>query len=183
MNNISNKTAMQVMAGLMTAVICVLSPLSSSLPFSPVPISLSVLAVLLTVYVTGMKFGTLCVILYILIGMVGVPVFAGYTAGAGKLAGPTGGYIIGYIFLALIAGFFVTRYKDNLFLQTLGMLIGLTACYLFGTVWFTIVMDVSFAKAMSLCVLPFLPADAVKIFIALIVGNVVRKRLPSVFPE
>ena len=94
------------LVGLMTAVICVLGPLALNIPVSPVPISLGTLAIYFVVSVLGMKLGTISVIIYILLGLAGVPIFAGFTSGPGKLFGPTGGYIIGYIFMALICGFF-----------------------------------------------------------------------------
>ena len=90
--------------GLMTAVICVLAPFSLNLPFSPVPISLGTLAIYFVISVLGMKSGTLSVVLYILLGLVGLPVFANFTGGAGKLFGPSGGYIIGYSWRLSAAG-------------------------------------------------------------------------------
>ena len=88
--------------GLMTALTCVLGPLAIPLPFSPVPISFTNLAVYLAVYVLGMKAGAVSYLVYLLLGMAGLPVFSGFTGGFGKLAGPTGGYLIGFIFMAVI---------------------------------------------------------------------------------
>ena len=84
----------------MTAVTCILGPLA--IPIGPVPVSLTPLAVFLSVYILGTKGGTLAYLLYLLIGAVGVPVFSGFTGGLGKLAGPTGGYLVGFILMALI---------------------------------------------------------------------------------
>ena len=95
------------LTGLMTAVICLLAPLSLNIPISPVPISLGYLAVYFVLSVLGMKLGVLSVVAYILLGLAGIPVFTGFTGGPGKLLGPTGGYIVGYIFMALICGYFV----------------------------------------------------------------------------
>ena len=89
-----------VKVALMAALISVLGPIAVPLPFTPVPISLGILAVYISSYLLGAKTGTLSVIIYILVGLVGLPVFSGYTGGAAKLAGPTGGYIIGFIFVA-----------------------------------------------------------------------------------
>ena len=89
-------TKQLTLVGVMTAVTCILGPFSIPLPFSPVPISFTNLAVYLTVYVLGMKFGTISFITYLLLGAVGLPVFSAFTGGIGKLAGPTGGYLIGY---------------------------------------------------------------------------------------
>lgn len=91
----------------MTAVICVLSPFAIAIPVSPVPISLATFAIYLTVIILGWEDGTISVLVYVLLGFAGAPVFTGFTGGAGKVLGPTGGYIIGYIFLAFIEGAFV----------------------------------------------------------------------------
>ena len=85
--------------GLMTAVICVLGPISFPLPISPVPISLGVLGVLLATYLLGMKWGTISCLAYLLIGLVGLPVFTGFSGGVGKVLGPTGGSIVATIFI------------------------------------------------------------------------------------
>lgn len=98
-----------VSIALMTAIICVISPFAIAIPVSPVPISLATLAIYLTVMILGWKGGTISVLLYVLIGLAGAPVFTGFSGGAGKVLGPTGGYIIGYIFLAFIEGIFVNR--------------------------------------------------------------------------
>ncbi len=163
--------------GLMTAVICVLGPLALNIPVSPVPISLGTLAIYFVVSVLGMKLGTISVLIYILLGLVGVPVFAGFTSGPGKLFGPTGGYIIGYIFMALICGFFVDKFGRKLPIYFLGMLLGTAVCYLLGTLWLGFQMDMSFPKALMAGVIPYIPGDLVKLIIAMIIGFQVRKRL------
>ena len=99
--------------GLMAAVICVLGPLSIPLPGDLVPVSLGALGVFLASVILGWKKGLIAVLIYLLIGFVGLPVFAGFTAGAGKLFGPTGGYLIGYIPTVLIAGFFADRFRGK----------------------------------------------------------------------
>lgn len=163
--------------GLMSAIICVLGPLALNIPFSPVPISLGTLAIYFVVSVLGMKLGTISVVIYILLGLVGVPVFAGFTAGPGKLFGPTGGYIIGYIFMALICGFFVDKFDRKLPLNILGMVLGTAVCYLFGTLWLGYQLELTFMQALSAGVIPYIPGDAVKLAIAMAVGIQVRKRL------
>ena len=87
-----------VSIALMTAVICVISPFAIAIPVSPVPISLATFAIYLTVIILGWEDGTISVLVYVLLGFAGAPVFTGFTGGAGKVLGPTGGYIIGYIF-------------------------------------------------------------------------------------
>ena len=99
--------------GLMAAVTCIMGPLSIPLPFSPVPISLTNLAIYLTIYVLGMKKGTLSYIIYLLLGFAGLPVFSGFTSGSAKMLGPTGGYLIGFIFLAIICGIFIEKWPTK----------------------------------------------------------------------
>ena len=97
------RTKQMVLIALMTAVTCVLGPLSIPLPFSPVPISLTNFAIFLAIFVLGMKNGTISFIIYLLLGAIGVPVFSSFRGGLQVLAGPTGGYLIGFIFLAPVS--------------------------------------------------------------------------------
>lgn len=165
------------LVGLMTAVICVLGPLAIPLPVSPVPISLGTLGIYLAVSVLGMKLGTLSVVTYILLGLMGVPVFVSFSAGPGKLFGPTGGYILGYVFLALICGAFVERFLHRPVPCFLGMILGTGICYAFGTVWLMFQMDLTFLQALLTCVVPYIPGDLAKIVLAMTGGLQVRKRL------
>ena len=103
----SDKTKTMVIIGVMAAVTCILGPLSLAIPVSPVPISLTNLAVYFAVYVLGMKKGTISYLIYLLIGLIGLPVFSAFTGGPAKLFGPTGGYLIGFAFMAAICGFFL----------------------------------------------------------------------------
>lgn len=165
------------LVGLMTAVICVLGPISFPLPISPVPISLGLLGVLLAVYLLGMKWGTVSCLIYLLLGLVGVPVFTGFSGGASKLFGPTGGYLVGYIFLALIAGFFISKWPGKWPLHLVGMILGVAVCYLFGTLWLGHLLERTFMEALWMGVIPYIPADLVKIAITLILGGLIRRRL------
>lgn len=163
--------------GLMTAVICVLGPISFPLPISPVPISLGVLGVLLASYLLGMKWGLVSCLVYLLIGLAGLPVFTGFSGGPGKLLGPTGGYLIGYIFLSVSTGFFVGKWPAKWPMHLLGMVLGETVMYLFGTLWLGYLMRLSFVKALWMGVIPYIPADLIKIAITLTLGGLVRRRL------
>ena len=155
---------------LMTAVTCILAPLSIPLPFSPVPISLTNLVIFISVFILGMKDATISFLIYLLLGAVGLPVFASFHAGLSVLAGPTGGYLIGFIFLALIQGFAMKYFDRKLIPTIIGMLIGMAVCYIFGTVWLAKLMSLSFKEGLFMGVIPYLPGDAVKIIIAVIVG-------------
>ena len=164
------RTKQMVLIALMTAVTCVLGPLSIPLPFSPVPISLTNFAIFLAIFVLGMKNGTISFIIYHLLGAIGVPVFSSFRGGLQVLAGPTGGYLIGFIFLALIMGFALDHFDRKLVPTIIGMIIGMAVCYAFGTVWLAKLLSLSFKEGLMMGVIPYLAGDAAKIIIAAIVG-------------
>ena len=164
------KTKQMVLIALMTAVTCVLGPLSIPLPFSPVPISLTNFAIFLAIFVLGMENGTISFIIYLLLGAVGVPVFSSFRGGLQVLAGATGGCLIGFIFLALIMGFALDHFDRKLVPTIIGMIIGMAVCYAFGTVWLAKLLSLSFKEGLMMGVIPYLPGDAAKIIIAAIVG-------------
>jgi biotin transport system substrate-specific component len=160
---------------LFAALTCVLAPLS--LPIGPVPISLATLVIYLAVCVLGAWKGTTSTLVYILLGLVGLPVFSGFSGGAGKLFGPTGGYIIGYIPLAIISGIFLEKFATKWYMCLVGMILGTIACYALGTAWLAHAAHYSFKAALWAGVIPFIPGDLVKIVIALFGGNAIRKAL------
>ncbi len=162
---------------LATAIICVLGPLSLSIPISPVPISLTIFAIYIAVYSLNMKWAIVSTLLYIFIGLVGLPVFSGFSGGPGKLFGPTGGYIFGYIFVALFTGLFVDKWESKKYMHIIGMVIGVAICYMFGTIWLARVAGMDFNAALAACVIPFIPADIVKMILAVIAGPALRKAL------
>lgn len=170
-------TSLLAVIGLMTAVICVLGPLTLPLPFSPVPISLTNLAIYFAVYVLGMKKGALSYFIYLLIGLAGVPVFSAFTSGPGKLLGPTGGYLIGFIFMVIICGLFIDRWPSNMPIHFAGMVLGTAVCYLFGSAWLSSQASMPFSAALAAGALPFIPGDIIKIAIAMLIGTKTRKRL------
>ena len=174
-------TAAQLtMTGLMAAVLCILGPVSLPLPFSPVPISLGTLAVYLAAVILGGRLGTVSCALYLLLGLAGLPVFSGYAGGAAKLFGPTGGYLTGYLFLAMTAGAFAGKegkvWKSGWY-SLAGMLLGTLILYVFGTLWLAWSAGMSFYQALWAGVLPFIPGDLLKMGAALLLGGSVRTAL------
>lgn len=163
--------------GLMTAITCIVAPFSIPIPVSPVPISLTNLILYLSVYVLGMKYSTISYVIYLLLGLVGLPVFSGFSGGMGKLGGPTGGYLIGFIFLTLISGFFVEKFRGKVAMEVLGMVLGTVAAYLFGTTWICAQMHISFMAGLALGVFPYLIGDALKIIAGCIVGTKLYKAI------
>jgi biotin transport system substrate-specific component len=161
--------------GLMAAVICILGPLS--IPIGVVPISFTNLAIYIVLYALGMKKGSVSYIIYMLIGFVGLPVFSNFSSGPSKLLGPTGGYIIGFFFMALIAGFFIDKYFAKWYLCIVGMILGTAVCYIIGSLWLAYQAHLTTSKAFAVGVIPFITGDLIKILIASIVGPLIRKRL------
>lgn len=161
---------------LMTAVLCILAPISIPVFISPVPISLGVLAVYLTAYVLSPLDATISVIIFILLGTFGLPVFSGYSGGLSKLVGPTGGYIIGFLFTVYISSLFIHMKKGIIF-DVIGMITGLALCYILGTIWFSYQQGKGFIASLLLCVVPFLIGDAIKIIVAVLLGTQLNKRL------
>ena len=136
------------------------------IPLPMVPINLALFAVHLCGALLGPLYGAASMVVYMLLGAIGVPVFAGFMGGVATLFGKTGGYVIGYCLCAFIVGLWSRRIGDTFWKLCAGMLIGLIACYVFGTIWFMVVTGMNLATSLSYCVLPFLPGDAVKIALA-----------------
>lgn len=164
-----------VFCALFTALIAVFSQLQ--LPVGPVPVSLATLGVMLCGLLLGWRCGVLAVGAYILLGAVGVPVFAGFQGGAGRLLGPTGGYIVGYLFYALLAGLNLPRLQERFWGRCVLLLLGTAVCYGLGTAWFVHISGRTLAESLSLCVVPFLPGDAAKIALAAFLTPRLRKVL------
>ncbi len=169
-------TYRMAMIALMAAVICILSPFSINIPISPVPLSLATMAVCFASCILGWKAGTFSVGIYLLIGLAGLPVFSNFSGGIAKLAGPTGGYLIGYLFLALISGFFFEKFSHPA-LHAIGMILGTGVCYIFGTLWLCYQAHLTLAQGLAMGVIPYIPGDLVKIILVLLIGPVIRKQL------
>lgn len=161
--------------GVMTAVICILAPFS--LPIGPVPISFTNLAIYIALYVLGMKRGTISYLIYLLIGLVGIPVFSGFTGGPQKLFGPTGGYLIGFIPMAVIAGIVIDKCMKKWYFCLLAMIAGTWVCYLFGTAWLAFQANMTFKAALAAGVIPFIIEDLIKMVLALLIGPQIHKQL------
>ena len=164
--------------GIFAALIAVCSWISIPLP--TVPITLQTMGVCITAGLLGTKRGTLTVIVYILLGLIGVPVFSGFSSGIGVLAGATGGYIIGFIFTALIDCVMLKLLGKKVWVYILSMIIGIAVCYAFGTAWFMIYNNsrgdaVSLVMALGWCVTPFIIPDLVKIAVAAVLCRRLNK--------
>ncbi len=166
---------------LMAAILCITGPFV--IPFGMVPMSLTNMVIYLTIILLDKKKATISVAIYLLIGFVGLPVFAGFTGGAGKLLGPTGGYLIGYLALSLIAGTVIEAFGNKngtgklKLRQMLALIIGTLVLYLIGTVWLMVQSKLNFVSALSVGVLPFIVFDVIKIVAAIVLGNSIKRRI------
>ncbi len=136
-----------------------------------VPFTLQTFAVCLVTALFGLRCGLWSVGLYLLLGAVGAPVFSGFKGGVAALLGTTGGYLVGFLFTALIVGFAVEKLGRRLWVLVFSMALGILACYAFGTAWFVWVYTrhtgpIGVGAALAWCVLPYLLPDAVKIALA-----------------
>ena len=164
-----------ILTALCAAIISVLAQIIIPLPL--IPITGQTLAIGLVVTILGLKHGTYAVLLYILLGAIGLPVFQSFTGGLGVLFGPTGGYIVGFIPTALVIGFYlkITRltFTHALVANILGMLVTLA----FGAVWLKYLAELSWTGALFSGVIPFLIVGVIKSILAAWVGVIVRQRL------
>ena len=164
---------------LFAALIAVTAPISIPLSGS-VPISLATLSVMLTGVLIGPYKGTLAVLIYLILGALGVPVFAGYSSGLANLFGMTGGYLFGYLPYAYLCGVFADMITSEMSLRQqafrlfAGMVAGTIVCYALGTVWFCLFTRTTFAYALSVCVLPFLAGDTIKMILVFLITQRLR---------
>ena len=162
-----------VLISLFTAIVAVCSLIT--IP-SPVPFTLQTLGVFCTLAVLGGKNGTITVVLYTILGLVGVPVFSGFSAGPGHLLGATGGYIIGFILCALVY-WLVTKFLGNSPKATIsGLSSGLITCYITGTLWYAFVYlgEISIKSLFSaiiVCIAPFIIPDIIKLIVAVLISR------------
>ena len=108
-----------------------------------------------------------------------MPVFSGFSGGLTKLAGPTGGYLIGFIFCAVFTGLFTEKFEDRIYMYPVGMIIGTIICYGFGTAWLAFQMKLGFVQALFMGVIPYLIGDVLKIVVSTVLGYTLRSRLKA----
>ena len=176
-------TRQLTLCAVMTAVMCVIAPIS--IPIGPISVTGGTLTVYLTACLLGPWRGLAATAVYLLAGFVGLPVFSNYMGGAGRLLGPTGGYLVGYLPMMLLAGLtaeYAFRHLGGrqtlaLAFQFLGMVLATAVLYAFGTAWYCVQAGVDLQKALAACVFPFIPFDLMKMVLALLTGLPVRRQL------
>lgn len=163
---------------LMAALMCVLCPIS--LPIGPIPISLSILVIIVTTMVLGTWRSLVSYTVYLLLGAMGMPVFSGFQGGLAKLAGPTGGYLCGFFLIMIIGGVVMELTKGNIWMTMLAMAVGVAADYVLGTAWFMLQTESTLVHALEVCVYPFIPFDLAKIVLGVLFGRLVKTSLNRV---
>ncbi|WYM80159.1 biotin transporter BioY [Methanolobus sp. ZRKC2] len=159
-------------ASLFAALIAMGAYAKIPIPFSPVPITLQVFFVLLAGAMLGARWGTLSVIVYMLLGVVGLPVFSGGSSGLGVLFGPTGGYLIGFVIAAFLIGTLSEKKgTSNIPLNAIFMLAGLCVIYLLGVTYLAHTANLTIENAFKLGALPFLPGAMLKIALASVIAS------------
>lgn len=164
-----------------TALLAVCSWIAIPTP-TRIDFTMQILGVFLTLGVLGGKRGTLSITAYLLLGAVGVPVFAGFSGGVGALLSPSGGYLIGYFFAGLLMWAMEKVLGTRTWALGAAMVLGLAVCYAFGTVWFMVVYpmggeSVTLLTALAWCVIPYLPFDFIKLAAALTLSVQLRRHV------
>ncbi len=162
-----------ILLAMFAALTAVLAQIIIPLPFSPVPISLATLSIFVAGGLLGGVKGGLSQLVYVLLGAIGLPVFAGMNGGFGVIAGPTGGYLLGYVAGAFVIG--ILKFPKVFWGYALSMVFGICVCYTIGTVWYTVVMGTTFVSALMMCVVPFIPGDILKICLAALLVMKLKK--------
>lgn len=177
MSNRKSKLSIQDLCyiSLFTALIAVLAQISIPLP-GGVPLTLQTLAVPLAGLVLGPKRGTISALLYVLLGAIGVPVFANFTGGLGIVLGVTGGFIVSFPIMALFAGFAGSKGVKSPMLW-IWLVLGALVNYAIGTVWFMVATGTGLGAALAACVVPFIPTAILKIILAGFFGVMLKRAL------
>ena len=173
-----------ILASMLAALTAIGAFITIPLPFSPIPITLQVLFVLLAGLLLGSRWAATSMGVYVLLGIIGLPVFSGGTAGIGVLLGPTGGYLVGFVVGAYVIGIIAEQGKDysdqnnasccnhiNTIRPIVASLSGLAVIFLFGTIWLAIAADLSISQAVAVGLLPFIPGGIIKVVAAVVIAK------------
>ena len=160
-----------------TAVISILAQISIPLPLV-VPLTMQTFAITLAAVVLGAKYSTYSTVIYLLLGAIGVPVLANFSAGLDKFVGPTGGFLFSFPLMAFIIGYGVEHKDMFKGAYVVFLILGTVANYVVGVVMFCFLTSSNLATGISACVLPFIPTAIIKAVLASYLGFIIRKRLP-----
>ncbi len=162
-----------ILIAIFSAIICVVSPFSIPMPFG-VPMTLQTFIIPLTAIILGTKRGVIATCIYILLGIVGIPVFSNFSSGLAMILGPTGGFIISFPILALTAGIGCDK---NKFIFAFYLILGACINYFIGLLVFTYVSEFDLITSISYCIIPFIPTTIIKIILLLLFGKKIKNSL------
>lgn len=171
-NSIKKITQVAIFAGIM----CIISPIT--IPIGIIPITLSTFAIYLIGGLTKKYIGISSTIIYIFIGIIGIPVFSNYTGGIGAILSVTGGYIVGYIPCILIVSTITSINKKKIILYPVSMLIGTLVCYITGSLWFMFQTKNTLQETIIITIIPFIIFDLLKIVFASICCYIINNKTP-----
>ena len=175
-----NQLTGYIYSGLFAALIAVMGIISIPLPISPVPITGQSMAIMLAGSILTARQAAFSVLTFLLIGAVGVPVFAGLSGGIGILIGPRGGYLIGFLVGAVVIALLKGK-NNNIWRLALANIVGgIIVVYIFGALWLSFVTGMGLQKAIMVGVLPYIPGDLFKVFLSTVIGVAINKRLPKI---
>lgn len=177
MTNDQLKLRSMIITALFAAIIGVMAQLIIPLPL--VPITGQTLAIGLAATILGARYGTISVLLYLIIGAAGVPVFAEFSGGISKLFGPTGGYLVGFIPAAFMIGYYMEKTSFTIMNAMIANTIGMVITLIFGTAWLKIAAELSWTAAIASGLTPFVIVGLIKAALASWIGIIIRKRLIS----
>ncbi|GAB6099893.1 biotin transporter BioY [Halanaerocella petrolearia] len=170
-----------VYSAVFAALISVLSYVSIPIPFSPVPVTGQSLAVMLAGAILATRQAGLSMVIFLLLGAIGVPVFSQGRAGIGVFMGPSGGYLVGYLVGAVVISLIVQNKKSYLRIGLANVIGGIVVVHLLGIIWLNIITDMGLQKAFMSGSVPFIPGDLLKAVIAAIISVPIMKRLKGRF--
>jgi len=180
MESINERLTKAIMACLFAALISIGAYIAIPIPGTPVPIVLQNMFIILAAFILGPWWGLAAVAFYLVLGAVGMPVFSGGTGGLVKFAGPTGGYLVGYIPAVVAMGLLSRLGKSRWYFNMLAGIAGMAIVYLFGVARLKAVLHVDWAKALATGLIPFIPGDIAKIAVAGILAPPILKALNQI---
>ena len=164
-----------ILCSLFAAIIAILSQISIPLPFTTIPLTMQILAVSVTGLILGCKLSTISVLIYLLLGCIGIPVFAQFSGGVGILFGPTGGYLLGLPLMVYIIGLAKDKSSYTIIIF-LSLISGLIVVYIIGTLMFASITGNTIYQSILYCVAPFVLVDLIKLILAYIVGSTISEK-------
>lgn len=167
------KTKRLIICAFFTAIICVIAPFCVMI--GPVPITFTLFALALCAFVQGSSKAAIATMVYILVGIIGMPVFSGFKGGFGAIMSPTGGFVFSYVFVVLILGCCMKTKRKSVIVML--CISALAVCYACGTIWYMFIASSDAITALMLCVVPFIPFDVIKLYAAYAVSKAVKEKM------